>query len=114
MTTAAEEAAYGAVNMTADKRVQFQVCLSDAGINATTCSIADLDCIVNQLEREICCITLKDQMLFTKEFSIRLVEFEAWWQALSVQQLQKTIEQHAIDFGYPKMLLVSCKLESIW
>jgi len=36
MKTAAEEEAYGAVNMTADKRLQFQVCLSDAEIEATT------------------------------------------------------------------------------
>jgi len=53
MKTAAEEEAYGAVNMTANKCVQFQVCLSDADIEPTTWSIADMDCIVNQLKREI-------------------------------------------------------------
>ena len=89
--SAAEEEAYGAVNMTADKRVQFQVCLSDAVIEATTRRIADTDRVVNQLEWEIYGITLKDQMRFRKEFSIRLVEFEAWWQAIGVQELRKTI-----------------------
>jgi hypothetical protein len=113
MKTAAEEEAYGAVNMTADKRVQFQVCLSDAEIEATTWSIADADRVVNQLEREIYGITSKDQMRFTKEFSIRLVEFEAWWQAIGVQELRKTIEQRVIHFGYPKMHLVSHISESI-
>ena len=63
--------------MTADKRVQFQISLSDAEIEATTWSIADADRVVNQLERLIYGITSKDQMQFTKEFSIRLVEFEA-------------------------------------
>jgi hypothetical protein len=36
MKTAVEEAAYGTVNMTADKHVQFRVCLSNAEIEATT------------------------------------------------------------------------------
>jgi len=36
MKTAAKEEVYGAVNMTADKRVEFQVCLSDAETEATT------------------------------------------------------------------------------
>jgi len=65
MNTAAEEEAYGVVNMTANKRVQFQVCLSDAEIDATTWSITDTDRIVNQLKREIHDISSKDQMRFT-------------------------------------------------
>jgi hypothetical protein len=77
LKTAAEEEAYGVVNMTANMRVQFQVCLSNTEIEATTWSIADMDRVVNQLERVIYRITSKDQMRFTKEFSIRLVEFEA-------------------------------------
>jgi hypothetical protein len=79
MMTAAEEEIYEAVNMTADKRVQFQVCPSDAEIKVTTWSIADADHVVNQLEREVYGITSNDQMRFTKEFSIRWVELEAWW-----------------------------------
>jgi len=113
MMTAAEEEAYGAVNMTADKRVQFQVCLSDAEIEATTRSISDTDRVVNQLERETYGIPAKDQMRFTKEFSIRLGEFEAWWQAIGVRELRKTIESRLIHFGYPKMHLVSHISESI-
>jgi hypothetical protein len=50
MKTAAEEEVYGAVNMTADKREEFQVRLSDAETEATTWSIADTDRIVSQLE----------------------------------------------------------------
>jgi len=107
MKTAAEEAVYRAVNMTTDKHVQFQVCLSDAGIEATTWGVTDTDCVVNQLEREIYGNTLKDQMRFTMEFSIRLVEFEACWQAIGIRKLRKTIEQRVIHFGYPKMYLVS-------
>jgi len=113
LKTAAEEEAYGAVNMTTDKRLQFQVRLSDAETEATTWSMPDTDHVVNQLEREIYCITLKDQMRFMKEFSIPLVKFEAWWQAIGIQKLQKTIEQHVIHFRYPKMPLVSYISESI-
>jgi len=51
--------------MTADKRVQIQVCLSDAEIEATTWRIADTDRVVNQLKREIYCVTSRDQMWFT-------------------------------------------------
>jgi len=53
------------VNITAEKHLQFQVCLSDADIEATTWSIADMDRIVNQLTREIYGITSKDQVQFT-------------------------------------------------
>jgi len=56
----------------------------------------------------------KDQMLFAQESSIRLVEFEAWWQGIGIQELQITIEQHVIHFRYPKMHRVSHITESIW
>jgi len=105
--TAPEEAVYEAVNMTANKRVEFQVRLSDAETEATTWSIADKDCIANQLEREIYGITSNEQMRFKKELSIRLIEFERWWNAIHIQELRKTIEQRVIHFGYPKMHLVS-------
>ena len=114
METAAEGEAYGAVHMTANNRVQCQISISDAGTEAATWSIADTDRIVNQLQREMYGITSKDQMRFMKDFSIRLVEFESWWQAIGVQELRKTIEQHVLHFGHPKMHLVSHISESIW
>jgi len=101
--TTADEEASGAVNMTADKRVQFQVCLSNAEIEATTWCIADMDRVVNQLVREIYGITSKHHMQSTMGFSICLVEFEAWWQAIDVQELRKTIEQRVFHFAYPGM-----------
>jgi len=107
MKTAAEEGVYKPVNMTADKCVEFQVRLSDVETEATTWSMADTDRIVSQLEREIYGITSNEQMRFKKEFSIHLIEFEAWWQPIGVQELLKTIEQRVIHFGYPKMYLVS-------
>jgi len=113
MKTAAEEEVYGAVNMTADKREEFQVHLSNAETEATTWSIANTDSIVSRLEREIYGITSNEQMRFKKEFTIRLIEFEAWWQAIGVQELRKTIEQRVVHFGYPKMHLVSHISESI-
>jgi len=99
--------------MTADKRVEFQVHLSHAETEATTLSLADIDHNVSQLERGIYGITSNEQMRFKQELSIRLIKFEAWWQAIGVQELQKTIEQRVIHFGYPKMHLVSHISESI-
>jgi len=113
MKTTAEEGVYGAINMTADKSAEFQVSLSGSGTEATTWSIADTDRIVSHLEREIYGITSHEQMRFKKEFFIRLIEFEAWWQVIGVQELRKTIEQHVIHFRYPKIHLVSHISESI-
>jgi len=113
MKTAAEDEAYGAANITADKRLQFQVRLSDAETEATTWSLAYMERVTNQLEREIYGITSNEQEQFKTEFSIRLIEFEAWREIIGIEALQKTIEQHVIHFGYPKMHLVSHISESI-
>jgi hypothetical protein len=77
MKTAAEEQVYGAANMTPDKCVEFQICLSNALTEATTWSIANTDCIANLLEREIDGITLNEQMHFKKQLSIHCIKFEA-------------------------------------
>jgi hypothetical protein len=105
--TAAKDEAYGAANMTANKRLQFRIRLSDAESEATTWSLADTEHVTNQLEREICDITSNEQKQFQTEFSIHLIEFEAWWETVGIQALQKMIEQRVIHFGYPKMHLVS-------
>jgi len=113
MKTAAEDKAYGAANMNADKRLQFQNSLSDAEAEATTWSLADTERLTMQLEREIHGITSKKQRRFKKEYSIHLIEFEAWWETIDIQAPRKTIEQRIIHFGYPKMHLVSHISESI-
>jgi hypothetical protein len=107
MKTSAAEEVYGAVNIAVNNHVEFQICLSDAETEATTWSIADTDHIVNKLEREIYNITSKDQLQFKKEFLIHLVEFEAWWQAIIIQELWKTIQQRIIHFRYSKLHLVT-------
>jgi len=48
---------YGAANMTADMRLQFQIHLSDTQTDATTRSLAGMELVTNQLEREIHGIT---------------------------------------------------------
>jgi hypothetical protein len=63
--------------MTTDKRVEFQVHLSDTETEATSWSIADMDCIENRLQREIYGITSNDQMHFQQQSSIGLIKFEA-------------------------------------
>jgi len=114
MKAAAEDEAYGVANMTADMRLQFQIRLSDAETEATTWSLADTEWVTNQLEREIYDITSNQQERLMMEFSIRLIEFEAWWETIAIQALRKSIEQREIHFGYPKMHLVSNISESIW
>jgi len=64
-----------------------------------------MDCIVNQLERVIHGITLTGQMRFTNEFCTHIVEFEAWWYAIVVRKLRKTIQQCEIHFGHPRWIL---------
>jgi len=93
--------------MPTNKCVKFQVYLSAAETETTTWSIADTDRIVSKLEREIYGIILNEQMRFQKELSIRLIEFKVWWHVIGIQELWKTIEQHVIHFGHPKMHLVS-------
>jgi hypothetical protein len=99
--------------MATNKRVEFQVHLSDAKTEATTWSMADTDCIVTELDSKTDGITSNEQMGFKKEFSIRMIEFGAWWQAIIIQKLKKTIQQRVIHFGYPKMHLESHISESI-
>ena len=57
---------------------------------------------------------LKHHLGFKKEYSIRMIEFEAWWESMRIQAFWKTIKQCVIHSGYPKMHLVSHISESIW
>jgi hypothetical protein len=49
--------------------------------------LADTERVISQLEREIYGITWNEQKLFKTEFSIRLIEFEAWWETIGIQAL---------------------------
>jgi len=51
MKTAANDKAYEMANMSSNKRLQFQVRLSDAETEATTWSLADTEQVTNQLDR---------------------------------------------------------------
>ena len=77
MKTATKNEAYGAANITANKRLQFQISLSDAETEATTWSLADTERITNQLESEIYGINSNEQKRCKKEFSICLIQFES-------------------------------------
>jgi hypothetical protein len=98
INTAMEEEIYGAANLTANKYVEFIVGLSDAKTEATSWSIADTDCIADQLKQEISGITSNEQSGCLRELSICLIEFEASWKAICIQELQKTIKQHVFNF----------------
>jgi hypothetical protein len=98
MKTAAEDEAYRVANMTADMRLQLQIHLHDAEIEATTCSLAHMERLTLQLERGIYGITSNAQKQLKKEFSICMIEFEAWWNPISILALQKNIEQGVIHF----------------
>jgi hypothetical protein len=49
--------------MTYEKRLQFQIRISDAEIKATTWTLADMERIIRKLERVIYGITLNEQRL---------------------------------------------------
>jgi len=110
---AVKDEAYGAANMNADKRLHCQNLLCDAATEVMSWSLDDAKRVTNQLETEIYDITSNEQMRFKKEFSHRLIEFEAWCETIRIQALRKTIEQRVIHFGYPNMHLVSHISESI-
>jgi hypothetical protein len=76
--------------------------------------LADSERVNIQLERDIHDITWNEQMRFKKVLSIRLIEFEAWLETIGIQSLCKTIQQHVMHFGYPKMHLLSHISTSIW
>jgi hypothetical protein len=63
--------------MTADMRLQFQIRLSVAETEATTWSLAGMERVTNQLEREIYGITSNEQKRFNNKFCIRSIEYEA-------------------------------------
>jgi hypothetical protein len=75
--------------------------------------LADTEHVTILLQREIYDITLNKQKRFKNEFSIGLNEFEAWWETIGIQELQKTIEHRIIHLRYPKMHLVSHLSHSI-
>lgn len=113
MKAAEDEEVCRATNMTADKHVEFAVRLGNAESKATTWSIADPDHVVHQLERAIYRITSIEQMQFQKELCIRLLEVEAWWQVIGVQELWKTLEQCVMHFTHSTMHAVSHISESV-
>jgi hypothetical protein len=47
-------------------------------------------------------------------FSLRLIEFEAWWKSVGSEALRKTMKRRVIPFASPKMNRVSHISESIW
>ena len=100
-------------NITTDKPLQIQVHLCDAETEATTWSLADTEQVIIQLEREISGITSHEEKKFKTEFSIRLIRFDAWLETIGFQSLRRSIEQHVINFGYPKMHFVSHISQSI-
>jgi hypothetical protein len=107
MKTGAEDVANRAANMTSDKRLQLHVRLSDAETYAMTRSLADTDWVTTQLEREIYDMTWNEQKRCKKELSIRLIEFDDWWETIIIQGLPKTIQQRVKHFGYRQIHLMS-------
>jgi len=107
MKTAPEDEAYGVANMTADKQLQFLICLSNSETEASSWILADTERVTNHLERDIYGITSNEPKRSKKEFSIRLIKVESQWKTIGIQMVQKSIEQQLIHFGYPMMHLVS-------
>jgi hypothetical protein len=49
-----------------------------------------------------------------KELVVRLIEFEAWGQAISIHMFLKSMAKDEIHFQFPKMIVLSHISESIW
>jgi len=92
MNAAVENLVYRAENITTNNLVEFEVCLSKAETGATAYSIPDTDYTINHLEWEKHCITLNEQMVCKKEFSIHVIVLKPWWQLIDIEGLQKTIK----------------------
>jgi hypothetical protein len=57
-----------------------------------------MESITNELERVIHGIISNEQKQLKNEFSIYMIEYEAWWETICIQVLLKTIEQRVIHF----------------
>jgi hypothetical protein len=108
-----EDQADWVATITADKQPQVWVRLSDAGTDAMTWRLADMEPVTYQREREIDGIISYEHKRFKTEFSIFLIKFEAWWETMGIQALRKTIQQLMINFGYLKRHLMRQILDSI-
>lgn len=104
---------YRAENITHSKSLEILVGLSDDETEVTTRSIVEKDCITDYLQGAIDDNSENAHRQVKNKLSILLMQLEAWWDAFCVQELQNTIEQWVIHFGYPKMPLVSNIAESI-
>jgi hypothetical protein len=73
MKTVAEDETDGVANMTADMPLLLQICLPNAATDVPTLSMADMERVTDQLDREIFLITSNKQKLFKMEFTICLI-----------------------------------------
>jgi hypothetical protein len=76
-------------NMTTNQRVQLHICLSDGETEPTTWNLAVTEHVTIQLRREISGISSNEQKQLKKEFSIPLMQFEAWWGTICIHVLLK-------------------------
>jgi len=65
-----------------------------------------MDHVTDRLGSEISSITSNQQTCFKKMSCNCWNEFEAPWEAIGTQELQKPIAQPIIHYGYPMMYLV--------
>jgi len=104
MKTASVVEIYRVANMSHNRPVRFQVHLSLVESEASTWSIADIDHMMNQLERKIYGVTSNEQVWFTMGFSRCEIESMASWDTISTQQLQTTITQCSQNFSHRKFM----------
>jgi hypothetical protein len=89
MKTAPDADDRGAVHMTADQRVEFQVHISHTETEPSTWNVAHTDRSVSHLDGMIYTITLNEQKLFKKQLTIHLIDIAGWRHAINVQVFQK-------------------------
>jgi hypothetical protein len=63
---------------------------------AKSWSFSDMERVTIQPERVIFGITSHEQQRLMHEYSICLIQIEAWWEKISIQAPRKTIEARVI------------------
>jgi len=114
METATDAKAYGAANMTSNKQPLIPICLPDALTVAMTWSLAHMEHVTDQLEREICDITLFEQVQFNMKLNIRNIRFESYWETIRIVGFWILIAHWVIHSRYLMMHVQRHKSESIW
>jgi hypothetical protein len=85
--TAAEDKVAGVAIMTPDERWTFRLSQSDVAAEAWNWSLTGMEHITMQPGREINGFTTNETKRFKEEFCISMIEYNAKWDTIGIQEL---------------------------